>query len=658
MKPSELITTFLRETEELIETLEQGLVDLEDSAEPGEIINALFRAAHTVKGNSGMVGANACVHFTHVTENVLAHMRDGALLPSRDVIDLLLGAVDVIRGFAAVIATGDLDAAPAGHDEKLAALEELLGGEVVPRTEALDDVVRTFRIVVRLPAERAPTEPDARSLIDEIAALGELVSVAPAPETPGALEFRLELRAAVRRADVEAVVLFADAELEIESVVAPPAPTPEAATPPAGTPTAATPTSTAPSAATPTAAAKRSSAQATIRVDPRQLDDLLDLVGEMAIAIALARRAVHDPAAPRAERVEAIESIDRLGRDMQERVMRVRMVPVRETFERMRRPVRDVARELGKEVVFETEGDDTAMDRKLLDELADPLKHLVRNAVGHGLESPEERLARGKPAAGRVVLRAGTRDGQAVIEIADDGRGIDPAKVLAIAKKRGIVAEDARLSETEIHQLLFAAGFSTAEKVDQISGRGVGLDVVRQNVEKLRGRVTILSELGKGTTFRISLPLTLAVIDGMSVRVAGETLSVPLVEVDELLDPGATKLRTIEGRAEYVDVRGEMLPVVRLERLFSLSRGESDAAPARPSVLVVHTERRRFGLLVDGVVGMTRNVFKPLDRSFELCAQMTQGWKRPGGVGGATILGDGTVGYILDVHGIDGMAFG
>lgn len=687
------IDLFVTETTELIEVLERGLVELESAEEASEIINALFRAAHTVKGNAGMIGANQCVRFTHTMENLLARVRDGELLVDQQVIDTLLASVDVIRGFVAAVAAGDLESKAPGYDEAFASLSEFVDAAFDEPSETfLDDRERTYRIVLTYPVERSPTECEPATLIDELAAMGTLVSVEPAKDTSGARAFVLELTAAVRPGDIEGAVLFAEAAVEIEQIGGPPfgqarsssaervegdtATEPSRLASPAtddvsgaaavamgeesgssaGPRAASAPAKSETAASSPRATRRRG---APVKVDGERVDALLDLVGELSIALSMARVVIGDEHRPQEAKMESLDTIETLGRDIQERVMALGMVPVRETFERMRRPLRDAAHQLGKAVEFKTEGDEAELDRRLLDELADPLKHMVRNAAAHGIEDGDAREAAGKPRSGTVKLRAMQRDGAAIIEIEDDGGGIDASKVLRRARERGLISADATPNEKDTYGLLFAPGFSTAEQVNEIAGRGVGLDVVKQAVEKLRGRIEIDSTLGRGTTFRIRLPLTFAILDGMSVRVANETLSIPMPQVDELLDPETTTFRTVEGKAEYIELRGELLPVVRVASLLALDEAAgSDVGASAGSVVIVHSGLRRFALVVDDVLGVTRNVFKSMDASFRLCDRMQRGFKRPKGIGGATVLSDGRVGYILDVHGLEGMAFG
>jgi two-component system chemotaxis sensor kinase CheA len=396
--------------------------------------------------------------------------------------------------------------------------------------------------------------------------------------------------------------------------------------------------------------------KSSIRVDTEKLDRLVNLVGELVICVAQVNKKTRDPYITAEARISAVEALEQNSRELQEQVMSLRMVPVRETFDRFIRPVRDLANEMGKFVVLETSGTETELDKNVIEQLVDPLKHMIRNCVSHGIELPQERIAAGKSDTGRIHLKAMQREGHIIISVMDDGQGIDPDTVLQKARERGLVAEGRVFSPKEIYELLFQPGFSTAKEVNEVSGRGVGLDVVRKNVEALRGTIEVESEYGKGTTFRIKLPLTLAIIDGMNVKVGTETISIPLLSVVELIEPTTEVMKTVEGKGEIVDVRGEILPMIRLSEVFQFHGGRQDKRDAK--VVIVENEGRKFGVLVDQVLGMEQAVIRPLDMSFELFKRLEGSYQRTEGIAGATILGDGTVGLIFDVNGIERLAFG
>ena len=382
---------------------------------------------------------------------------------------------------------------------------------------------------------------------------------------------------------------------------------------------------------------------ATIRVDTDKLDKLVNLVGELVIGVARVKQISGQAASE--ELNGAVEGLDHISRDLQEQVMKVRMIPIEGTFARFQRVVRDLAAELGKDIRLVMSGTETELDKNVIEQIADPLKHLVRNSADHGLEGPATRAAAGKPTTGTIWLRAYQQEGQIIIEVADDGAGIDRDRVLRKALDRGLAAPGTGYGDHEVFGFMFQPGFSTAEKVTEVSGRGVGLDVVRQNIESLRGTVEVESSPGAGTTFRIKLPLTLAIIDGMTVSVGREILTIPLLSIVESLRPKPAELTTVEGRGELVSVRGEYLPLVRLHQVFDLPTQRTD--PTQALVVIIESVSRRFGVLVDDILGEQQAVIKSLE----------QNWHKVEGVAGATILGDGRVSLILDIHGLNKLAF-
>jgi len=414
-------------------------------------------------------------------------------------------------------------------------------------------------------------------------------------------------------------------------VPVPPANAPPAAAPPEPRPETAAPVES--DARRPAAAAEQSS----VRVDTTKLDYLVDMVGEMVIAQSLLRHNEALAAAGDARLHRDMAQLARITGEVQRTAMAMRMVPIGQLFQRATRQVRDLSRKVGKQVELATRGEDTEVDKTIAEELSDPLMHMVRNAIDHGIEDPGARQAAGKPALARITLAAYHQGGQIVIEVADDGRGLDCQKLLAKAREKGLVEDGARLSETEVFRLILEPGFSTAAQVTDISGRGVGMDVVRTQVEKLRGRIEIRSERGQGTTFLLKLPLTLAIIDGLVVAVGRHRYIVPLFSVREMFRPSAGSMFTVQNRQEMALVRGRLLPVVRLYKRFGLTPRTEDASLAL--LIVAESEGQPFCLMVDDLVGKQEVVIKSLGQALG---------KIPGVAGGA-ILGDGRVGLILDM---------
>ncbi|MDA1041503.1 MAG: chemotaxis protein CheA, partial [Planctomycetota bacterium] len=408
-----------------------------------------------------------------------------------------------------------------------------------------------------------------------------------------------------------------------------PSPAPTTPPPPASQP--------APAPAPPPAAPARAAAvqSGSIRVDTQKLDGLVDLVGELVIAQSMVARGAEARGVDE-HLARSLGQLRGITADLQRTAMALRMIPIRGTFQKMTRLVRDLAGQLGKEIRLVVEGDDTEVDRTVIEEIGDPLMHMVRNAADHGIEAPAARAVAGKPTAGTITLRAHHQGGFVVIEIADDGGGLDPARLRAKAIERGLIPADAILDDHDALELIFAAGFSTAESVSDLSGRGVGMDVVRRNIERLRGTVGIDSQPGAGTTFTIFLPLTLAIIEGLLVAVGDQQFILPAVNVRESFRPRPGDVTTVQGRGELVDVRGQLLPLLRLGRHLGMETAVAD--PTQAIVVVVEAGHDRRGLLVDTLVGRQEVVIKGLGETFTGHDSFA----------GAAILGDGRVGLILD----------
>lgn len=377
-----------------------------------------------------------------------------------------------------------------------------------------------------------------------------------------------------------------------------------------------------------------------MKVDTRKLDNLVDMVGELVIVQSLIQQ---DPVLLKAidERLgRNLSQLRRITGDLQRSAMAMRMVPIRQTFQKMARLVRDMSKSTGKQVELVLSGEDTELDRKMVEDIGDPLVHMVRNSLDHGLEDPETRARLGKRPVGRLALSAYHQGGSIVISISDDGGGLNAEKILAKAVQKGLVAPGASLSQSEIHQLIFQPGFSTADRVTEISGRGVGLDVVRRNIELLRGRIEIHTAPGQGTTFLLKLPLTLAIIDGLLVRVGQQRFVVPTFCVRESLRPQPEHVHSVQGKPRMVQVRDSLVPIVHLSELFDVPGSEAD--PCKATVVVIEDDGRRVGLVVDQLLGKQEAVIKSLGEVFSVVR----------GVAGGAILGDGRVGLIVDAAGI------
>ncbi len=527
-----LLQSFRIETEECLAQMEQSLLALETQPDDRALIDSLFRAAHTIKGNASLLEFNALAKFLHNVEDLLDLGRRNIAVLSQEVINILLLAVDALRQMAKRAAEGE---------------ENLL-----PKHEKLS------------------------------ARLAAMTAEHKTAETPGAQE-------------------SSTASLDLS-----------------------------------TSTTVSKTAVQNLRVDLGKLDRMLNLTVEFAIAQGRQRRILEEKLGLVTGGREVLEShhgLEALFLELQELVMKIRMVPVGPTFHRFARSVRDAARKSGKLARMLVVGDDVEVDTTILEHIHDPLMHMIRNSVDHGLETPEVRRALGKDPSGKIVLQAFHDSGNIVVQISDDGAGLNHERILAHARAKGIVPEGARLTEAEIHNLIFQPGFSTADKVSELSGRGVGLDVVRRNVNALSGGILVESRKGQGTTFTIRLPLTLAIIDGFAVKVGLETYVIPLSSVKECLELPAEKHSSEEGGV--INLRGEALPFVRLRDLFE----SGGIAPTREKIIVVEFHGGRAGLAADELLGEQQAVIKPLGRLFQGIP----------GVSGSTILGNGRVALILDV---------
>jgi len=701
--------TFFQECEEGLADLESGLMAMEAGTGGPDTVNAVFRAVHSMKGGAGAFGLTPLVRFAHVFESTLDRVRSDQLAPEPPVLHVLLRAADCLQDLVRAAQSGtagsparvdavaaelaaldgngaaatDADAADGGDDFAD------FGFTVVPfqadtPAEAMwqirlrphaalyakaNDVSLLLRELGRLGAMEvrldSDTLPPLASLDPEGAYLAWTVDLYTA-ESEAAIREVFEFvdgdcDLLVQRADAPSPVapmdaphaaepdvlellrrIQADAQEMAGPAVPPPAPAPSAAPPPAAKAAAAAD----PHPAGPRAAEAGPAAKPTIRVNLERVDRLIDLVGELVINQAMLAQRVGELGVPRSSGVStALDDLGALTRGIQEAVMAIRAQPVKSVFQRMPRLSREVAAMTGKQVRLVTEGEGTEVDRTVIEHLADPLTHMLRNAIDHGLERPEDRVAAGKPAEGVVRLAAMHRGGRIVIEVSDDGAGINRARVRASAVAKGLIAADAALSDDEVDNLIFLPGFSTAETISDISGRGVGMDVVRRQVLGLGGRISIASKPGQGSCFTLSLPLTLAVLDGMVVLVAGHTMIVPLTAIIETLQPKRGDVHGFGDQptdpARVVAIRGTWVPLVDVAVALGFRAAPSDQ-PGSVALLVEGEGGRRAALLVDSILGQRQVVIKSLEANY-----------RPvPGVAAATILGDGRVALILDVDAV------
>jgi two-component system chemotaxis sensor kinase CheA len=638
--------TFFEESFEGLNEMESGLLHLEPGAPDADTINTIFRAAHSIKGGSGTFGFSQVANFTHVMETLLNEMRDGRRAVVAAVVQLLLESVDCLREMlAAVQHKSPVDEARVQelHARLESHLHSGVSGAATAHAAPLVPAARAggWRIDFRPKHHLFLTGNDPLRIFRELAALGELTVEADTSALPELadldpescyLAWRLRLVGEVTRAAV--VELFDwvvdDCALDIVPLAD----------------TAAAPAATT---AERRAGADRRSGDRrgggadgnSIRVDINKVDALINMVGELVITQSMLSQIGSDFDMARLPKLlGGLAELERNTRELQESVMSIRMLPISFAFNRFPRLVHDLSQKLAKKVELRMSGENTELDKTVLEKIVDPLVHLVRNSLDHGIESPAVRRAAGKPETGEIQLKAFHRGGNIVIEIRDDGAGLNKGRILEKARARGLVGADELPSDEHIYELIFQPGFSTAEVVSDVSGRGVGMDVVSRNIKSLGGTVDITSREGLGTTMSIRLPLTLAIVDGQSVGVGGENYIVPLVSIVESVQVKPGMVNLVAGKGEVLRLRDEYIPILRLHRVFGVAPRTLDLAQGL--LVVVEGDGRRAGLFVDELLGQQQVVIKSLETNF----------RKVDGVAGATILGDGTVALILDVPGL------
>ncbi|KPW21198.1 CheW-like protein:ATP-binding region [Pseudomonas syringae pv. aceris] len=667
--------TFIVEARELLQAMEESLLQLE--SEPGDLdaIGAVFRAAHTIKGSAGLFGLTPIVSFTHIVEDVLDRLREGSVSVNAELIAVLLKSGDHMLELIDVVASrGEQLQQPALERE--AALRQALqvfqapasagaadsaSASVVSDDEQSADVL--WHISLRFGVDVFRNGMDPLSFLRYLNTLGQMVQVTTLTDSIPTVEawdpeschlgFEIDFRSAAGHAAINEVFDFVREDCAVE--ITPVNETPDHVGP-TGTELVSQPEHSpvvasgellgdqravprTPATATATAVERPSSGSEQknkdgryVRVNADKLDDLINLVGELVIASAgaslLAKSCDNDPLQ------EASSTVSGLVEQILDGALHLRMIPIGDTFNRFRRVVRDVSQELGKDIDLIINGAETELDKTVVEKIGDPLMHLLRNSMDHGIESAEARRAAGKPAKGHLSLNAYHDSGSIVIEIADDGAGLNRERILDKAQQRGLVAAGASLTDQEIYNLIFEPGFSTAEAVTNLSGRGVGMDVVKRNITLLRGTVDLDSQPGQGTIVRIRLPLTLAIINGFLVGIDQSTYVIPLDMVQECIELDEHN-RQLTRDSGYLDLRGEVLPLVYLRDHFN----HEGPAARRQNVVVVRYAEHKAGLVVDDLLGEFQTVIKPLGKLFGALR----------GISGSTILGSGAVALILDI---------
>ncbi|MBT2075895.1 chemotaxis protein CheA [Enterobacter hormaechei subsp. xiangfangensis] len=656
MDITDFYQTFFDEADELLADMEQHLLDLVPEAPDSEQLNAIFRAAHSIKGGAGTFGFTILQETTHLMENLLDEARRGEMQLNTDIINLFLETKDIMQE--------QLDAYKSSAEPDAASFEYICNAlrqlALEAKGEASAPAVPAAKLSVVDAVAEPDTAPDAPAgklrvvlsrlkenevnLLEE--ELGNLATLSNVVKGKDSLAATLD--GGIGQDDIVAVLCFvieADQIAFETEAAAVEAPAPAENTPAvvAVAPALkAVPKETAAPARGEKPAA-RSSESTSIRVAVEKVDQLINLVGELVITQSmLAQRSNELDPVTHGDLITSMGQLQRNARDLQESVMSIRMMPMEYVFSRFPRLVRDLAGKLNKQIELTLMGSSTELDKSLIERIIDPLTHLVRNSLDHGIELPENRVAAGKSPVGNLILSAEHQGGNICIEVTDDGAGLNRERILAKAISQGMAVNE-NMTDEEVGMLIFAPGFSTAEQVTDVSGRGVGMDVVKRNIQEMGGHVEIQSKQGAGTTIRILLPLTLAILDGMSVKVADEVFILPLNAVMESLQPREEDLHPLAGGERVLEVRGEYLPLVELWKVFEVDGAKTEATQG--IVVILQSAGRRYALLVDQLIGQHQVVVKNLESNY----------RKVPGISAATILGDGSVALIVDVSALQGL---
>ncbi|WP_295296340.1 chemotaxis protein CheA [uncultured Brachyspira sp.] len=678
----EFISIFLSEANEIVEGLENDLVLLEDNKSDEDLLNKIFRSAHTLKSSAGTVGFTTMSELNHVAENLLEKVRSGKLDVTPQMITVLLEFLDTVKLMLQNIVDGvgeadgvtnieslkaKIKAIAEGNDISTVSVEkkeEAPKAEEKPKEESKESSSNNmFHIEMIFKPSIFDNGIDPLMFLNDLKAIGTIsnlkidISNLPAIsdlEDPYACytQFSLDVETSSTLEQVQNIFLFVidDNDINITEKVE----EKEEEAKPVEEKVEEKPeekheeekkeevhddkTNKAAPAAKPTGT--KVQAPSTVRVDIRKLDSLMNLIGELVIAQSRIMQLTQNLDIDNGLK-EAVSSMDRTSRQIQEEVMNIRMMPIGPIFTQFHRYVRDLNLELNKEVKLVLKGETTEIDKNMLEQLSDPLKHIIRNSMDHGIEkTKEERIARGKPEYGTITMSAAHQEGHVVIEVSDDGNGLNKEKIFNKAVEKGLLSKDGNYSDAEIYRTIFSPGLSTAEKVTDISGRGVGMDVVRANVEKMKGKIEIKSAEGVGSTFIIKLPLTLAIIEGITFAIGEQIYVMPLISIIEQIKIKSDQVKPFEGKGEMIKIRDEYLPLIRLHKVFEIDTQVNEIDDG--IVVVVEAGYRKCAIFVDELLDQQQVVIKSLDSAFSKHA----------GIAGGTILGDGRIALIIDIQGL------
>jgi len=706
MDQNELLKIFYEEAEEHLQLLESGLLQIEDIPDDPEIIDTMFRAAHTLKGSAGIVGLTPVSEITHVMENLLEKFRQHEMIPEKSSISVLLKACDHIKNLMYEAIEGKI----VSIEENNNIIKELEGCIKTDLKSCQTDNINderslesprpynseqisgnnTYTLFFKLSHDVMGTGTDPVMLLMELSDCGEIIETKPhIDELPDFndldvhklyIYWTVTIKTSMDVSILKNIFIFVEdgAEISIKEIK-PNTPLvikssvngyerndDETEIKPIGeilvnegaissldlnkilerqkrvgqilVEEGRVSQDDLNRALKKQDTTRENIASSIIRVETKKLDDLFNLVGELVISLSGIKQIFQDET--------AIKSHEQIVKDLQDKVMQIRMVPIEGVLNNCKRMVRDLANQLGKKINLKIMGAETELDKTLVEKISDSLKHLIRNSVDHGIELPEYRLKNGKSGEGHIILNAFHQEGSVFIEISDDGRGIDREFILKKALDKGLISKiEGELRDKQIFEMLFIPGFSTAESVSEISGRGVGLDVVKKDIESLGGRVIVTSQKNKGTTFTITLPLTLAIIDGMKLRVGGEAFILPKMFIIEMLRPTKEQIKILKGKGELVLFRGEYLSILKLSEIFNIKSDSNDSTESL--LIVIESQSRRFVLMVDELFGEMQAVIKSIEKNFQ----------KVEGIAGASILGDGSIALIIDIHSLEKKAF-
>lgn len=705
----EFISIFLSEANEIVEGLENDLVLLEDNKSDEDLLNKIFRSAHTLKSSAGTVGFTIMSELNHVAENLLEKVRSGKLDVTPQMITVLLEFLDTVKLMLQNIVDGksetegvtNIDSLKAkikaiadGNDVSTAAAAPKASPEPKKeepakeeaKTEEKKEDTKTeapassggensFHIEMGFKATIFDNGIDPLMFLNDLRAIGTISNlIIECNSLPTILnledpyvcytQFSLDFETNAPEEQVQNIFLFViddndiniintKADIKDDEEANKPAeskkeePAKEEAKENTAAKTEEKPAETSAAASKPAAAPKAGTkvqAPSTVRVDTRKLDSLMNLIGELVIAQSRIMQLTQSLDIDNGLK-EAVSSMDRTSRQIQEEVMNIRMMPIGPIFTQFHRYVRDLNLELNKEVKLVLKGETTEIDKNMLEQLSDPLKHIIRNSMDHGIEkTKEERIARGKPEYGTITMSAAHQEGHVVIEVSDDGNGLNKEKIFNKAVEKGLLSRDGKYSDIEIYRTIFSPGLSTAEKITDISGRGVGMDVVRANVEKMKGKIEIKSTEGQGSTFIIKLPLTLAIIEGITFALGKQIYIMPLISIIEQIKVKNEQVKPFEGKGEMIKIRDEYLPLIRLHKVFEIDTQVDNIDDG--IVVVVEAGYRKCAIFVDELLDQQQVVIKSLDSAFSKHA----------GIAGGTILGDGRIALIIDIQGLVNMS--